>query len=172
MHVFLTGAVGVGKSTAIKQAISMLGLPVGGFCSGYGPDRGEPDRWLYLWYAGGEPVYEQSNAVAKIVDHRPNVIPGRFDELGCAALQRAGSEKVGLIVMDECGRLERQEQRFCEAVLDLLNGEVPVLGALGRGQDDWLDAIRNHPKVTVLTVTEENRDELPKQIADLLTTVS
>ena len=43
---------------------------VGGFRTGFGPDRGEPDRLLYL--AGRElPVYDESRAVARIAACRP-----------------------------------------------------------------------------------------------------
>ena len=168
MHIFLSGASGVGKSTVIAKVLSRMDVTVGGFCSGYGPDRGEPDRLLYLWDAGDNPVFADDCAVARVTDNRPHVIAGRFDTLGCAALRRAREERVGLIVMDECGRLEREEMQFRAEVLSCLDAATPVLGVIGRGEGEWPEAIRNHPKVTVLEVTQDNRDNLPEQIFSML----
>ena len=164
MHIFLSGPSGVGKSTVIRRVLARLNVNVGGFCSGYGEDRQNPNRLLCLWDAGGEPVFGEERAVARVVNDRPRAIPGRFDTLGCAALTRAREEGVSLLVMDECGRLERNEVKFRAAVLACLDGNIPVLGVVGRGEDEWLTAIRTHPKVTVLEVTEANRDGLPEQI--------
>jgi len=168
MHIFLSGTSGVGKSTVITKVLAQMNVTVGGFCSGYGPDRGEPDRLLYLWDAGEAPVFAEENAVARVADNRPRVIQGRFDTLGCDALRRARETGVELIVMDECGRLEREESRFRADVLTCLDGNIPVLGVIGRGEDEWLTAIRTCPNVTVLTVTENNRDSLPEQIHAML----
>jgi len=163
MHVFLTGPVGVGKSTVIRKTAALLNCTVGGFCTGYGADRGQPERLLYLWYPG-EMLCVPERAVARVRENRPAVIPGRFDLLGCAALERARQERAELILMDECGRLEREEHRFRERILALLEEDTPILGVLGRGGE----ALTHHPRVKLVAVTEENRDMLPQQIIQLL----
>ena len=168
MHIFLSGASGVGKSTVIAKVLSRMDVTAGGFCSGYGPDRGEPNRLLYLWDAGNNPVFADDCAVACVTAHRPHVMQGRFDSLGCAALRRARETGAELIVMDECGRLEREELRFRAEVLACLDAATPVLGVVGRGEGEWPGAIRNHPNVTVLEVTQDNRDDLPDQIFAML----
>ena len=35
----------------------------------------------------------------------------------------------------------------------------------------WLEEIRQHPKVQLVTVTEQNRNELPQQLADYYRTL-
>ena len=173
-HIFLTGAVQSGKSTVIEKVLDALNVTVGGFRSGSGsgsgsgPDRHEADRWLYLWDAAGETVYDEAHRVAHITPEDRQSFPKRFDSLGCAALQHAMDSKVDLILMDECGFLERDAMEFQAEVLRALDGDIPVFGVVRLRSSGWTDFIRSHPKVTLITVTEENRDALPKQIIPLL----
>jgi nucleoside-triphosphatase len=168
MHVFLTGQVQIGKSTVIQKTVSLLGLSVGGFRSGFGGDRGEPERWLYLWDAADAPAYDQDHGVVRFTAGGTQVFPDRFDRLGGGALHRARQGRAGLILMDECGRFEGQAARFQQEIFAALEENTPVLGVVRQGFSGWLDAIRSHPKVTLLTVTAENRDALPRQAAQLL----
>lgn len=70
--------------------------------------------------------------------------------------------------MDECGRFEEQAVVFQSELFAALERDTPVLGVVRQGFHGWLDAIRSHPKVILLAVTEDNRDTLPGQIVGLL----
>ena len=164
-HIFLTGEVQVGKSTVIQKTVSALKIPVGGFCTGFGPDRGAADRLLCLWHASGFPVYEDSHGVVRFADRRPEVFPDRFDALGGGALRRARARGAELILMDECGRFEGSAAEFQSEIFAALEGTVPVLGVVRQGFSGWLDRLRAHPSVTLVTVTAENRDSLPQYLA-------
>ena len=167
-HIFLTGEIQSGKSTVMQKVLDGLDVTVGGFCSGSGNARNEQERWLYLWDAAGEPVCEESHRVAYITQEERRAFPERFDALGCEILRRAKENNVDLILMDECGFLERDAKEFQTEVLRTLDGDIPVFGVVRLRSSGWTDAIRNHPKVTLITVTQENRDELPGQILSLL----
>ncbi|MBO7741627.1 MAG: hypothetical protein J6S21_03650 [Victivallales bacterium] len=167
-HIFLTGAVQSGKSTVMEKVLAELDFSVGGFRSGSGPDRHEADRWLYLWDAAGQPVYDEEHRVAYITPEERRSFPERFDVLGCAALQQAKNSGVDLILMDECGFLERDAIEFQAEVRNTLDGNIPVFGVVRLRSSGWTDAIRNHPDVTLITVTEGNRNALPEQIISLL----
>lgn len=168
MHVFLTGDVQVGKSTVLEKVVSALGLSVGGFRTAFGADRAAADRWLYLWNAADAPALDEAHGVVRFTDRKPEVFLDRFNDLGGSALRHARETGVQLILMDECGRFEGQATEFQKELFSTLDGDTPVLGVVRQGYYGWLDKIRNHPKVTVLTVTKENRDSLPNQITDLL----
>lgn len=168
MHIFLTGNVQVGKSTVVERVVSTLGVTVGGFRSGFDHLRAQTDRLLYMWDAAAPALKDEEHAIVRFTDDKPEVYPHRFDEIGGGALRRARERGVDLILMDECGRLERDAHEFQQEVLTTLDGNIPVLGVVRQGYAGWLDHIRNHPKVTLLTVTEENRAALHEQVIALL----
>ena len=87
-----------------------------------------------------------------------------FEELGLQYLSEASSYP--LIVLDECGRLEQKLPCFRARVLELLDGDTPILGVMRQDAMGWLEDIRNHPKVQLITVTEQNRNDLPLQLAE------
>ena len=134
---------------------------VGGFRTGFGPDRACPERLLYLWSASESARYDSDHAVVKFFNGcAPQPIPGRFDTLGTACLTGTPA----LWVMDECGRLERDALAFQRAILEKLEGDTPVLGVVREGFPGWTRAIADHLNVELITVTEGNRDALPELI--------
>lgn len=91
------------------------------------------------------------------------VFPEAFDAAGTALLERKGP--FDLLLMDELGRMELRSPGFRSAVLRALDGDTPVLGVIKPEHNEFLDAVRAHPKVKVLELTAENRDEMPARIA-------
>jgi nucleoside-triphosphatase THEP1 len=65
-----------------------------------------------------------------------------------------------LIVMDELGFMESSAAGFRGAVMDALGGGVPVLGVLRLEGNPFLDAVKEHGRVSVVHVSESNRDML------------
>lgn len=156
MHLFFTGGVGCGKSTLVDKILAGYRGNIGGFRTGFGPDRESPDRLLYLWCAGGPPRFDNHHGVVRWTGGSPSPLPGQFDALGAASLEGT----FDLLVMDECGRLERDALRFQAAALTRLDGDVPVLGVVRQGFPGWTAQIAAHPKVKLVEVTTENRDRL------------
>jgi len=160
MHIFLTGGIGSGKSVAVRRTLKLLQIKPGGFQTYFGPDRAYPDRYLYLCGAGEVPICTEEYAVARFENGVPSVFTERFDGRGARLLKEARLAG-GLIVMDECGYLEREARRFQEEVIRCLDGNTPVLGVVRLRAGGWTERIVSHPKVKVLTVEEENRDAMP-----------
>lgn len=153
----------------IDKVLSTAGLTVGGFRTAFDADRAKADRWLYLWDAAGTPAKDAAHGVVRFTDHfRPVIFPDRFNALGGGALRRARETGTDLILMDECGRFEGDAVEFQAEIFAALNGDTPVLGVVRQGYHGWLDALRAHPDVTVVTVTAENRNDLAAQIIKML----
>lgn len=85
-----------------------------------------------------------------------------FDRLGPAAL--ADAADCDVIVMDELGPSEAAALEFQKAVLAALDGDKPVYGVLQQADSEFLGRVAAHPRVRVVTVTEENRDRLRQQL--------
>lgn len=163
-HVFLTGALQVGKSTALRRALAMLPGQAGGFQTYFTTPREQPDRVLYMADICMAQTADDAQAIVRFGPGRPLVDVDKFDRLGVACLAKA-RQNADIIVMDECGRLERDALGFQQAVLDALDGATPVLGVVRHDAGGWTEAIRSHPQVQVIEVTEMNRDALPSLLA-------
>lgn len=148
--------------------IGILTMAPGGFRSYFGADRRSPCRYLYMSSAAEPCAFTPEHAIVKYglnENGMPvHIVLPSFEELGLQYLSEASSYP--LIVLDECGRLEQKLPRFRARVLELLDGDVPVLGAVRQDAMGWLEDIRNHPKVQLITVTEQNRNDLPLQLAE------
>lgn len=171
MHLFLTGSIQIGKTTALNRTLQLLKVTPGGFRSYFGEDRKSPHRYLYMSSAAGPCVFTPEHAIVEFSQDDNGamvrtVLP-RFEELGLQYMAEAS--RYPLIVLDECGRLEQQLPRFRARVLELLDGDVPVLGVVRQDAKGWLEEIRHHPKVRLVTVTAQNRDALPQQLAEYYT---
>jgi nucleoside-triphosphatase len=93
-------------------------------------------------------------------------IPGRFDRLGGQLIQTA-RRTAQLIIMDELGQLERDAKEFQNAVLEALEGGVPVFGVIKKTAAGWVNKVRQHPNVSVIEINMENRDQMPAKLVEL-----
>ncbi|MBP1764828.1 MAG: putative nucleotide kinase [Firmicutes bacterium] len=165
MHIFLTGEIQIGKSTVITKTLSLLETITGGFKTYFGLDREAPEKWLYMNPASEPKNFAPENAVVRLSEGRlPQVLTDKFDTYG-VQLIRSARTNANLILMDECGSLERNAFLFQQEVLDTLEGGTPVFGVVKLASNGWVDQIRNHSRVKLVTVTKENRDTLPLLLA-------
>lgn len=169
MHIFLTGEIQIGKSTVIARTLERLNTKYGGFRTYFGPDRGLEDRWLYMNAAAEPARYEKESGIVEFrKDCMPRVNTEKFNTYGVELIKCARVD-ANLIVMDECGNFERAANKFQNEIIGALDQKMLVLGVLKLASSGWTDLIRNHNQVKLITVTKENRDELPARIIRYLT---
>ena len=172
MHIFLYGHFNVGKSTVIKNTISKLltkvgSLSLGGFITYKTKDLvKEHDPYIFMKPAceGVEGI--GAVAIAEYGAKSPVCIPGVLDNFGADLLRK--SHSCDLICMDELGFLEHDAYVFQQEVLRCLDCGPPILGVLREGNIPWHRKIIEHRDVTIIKVTEENRDNLPEQLSEIL----
>lgn len=163
MPLFLTGARQVGKSTALRKALSASGLRFGGVMTRFDARKGE--RKLYLLpYSVSEALPEslpESAVCARMGAEGRRGYPAVFDSLGAALIRNAMVDtNVDIVVIDELGFLETEAEGFRNAVLAALRGEKPVLGVVRQGLGAWGGA----PLGEIIEVTEGNRERVPGEI--------
>ena len=164
MHCLIVGAPGVGKSTLLQRITEAVGKPVYGFRT-----RKEKELWdpvlgnpIYIYPAGEIPVRSKENLVGYCKDRRPVVYKEAFDRFAPYLLAPI---PVGSVVfMDEIGFMEATSELFCRGILRLLDGDVPVFAAVKDKNTPFLEQVRSHPKVKCFYLTEENRQEIYKQL--------
>jgi len=168
MHIFLQGPRNIGKSTVIRKTLAILTsqkpLAIGGFFTW---NCGEAGKAVYLQSAknGGEgEVYR----IASQDKEKGGLLCDIevFERDGVRLLIE--SKDADLVIMDELGFLESDASNFRQAVLDLIAGDIPVYGVLRLGDVPWHAEIKRNPRIALYDVNEENRDALPKKLADAL----
>ena len=158
-HLFLTGPKQIGKSTVLRQLLQDRDAKVGGFRTVRIPLE---DGASIHMVAPSETRYTDEN---RIFSRRKGILyidPSDFDRIGCSLL--TGSGGCDLILMDELGPNEANSKKFRQAVWNVLDGDIPVYGVLQVADSDFLDAVAARPDVQVITISEENRDQMPAQL--------
>jgi nucleoside-triphosphatase len=156
--IFLTGKVGVGKTTILTRVICALKMRACGFVTervfaAHGPaasvsaipsharaDSRRPGLEV-VGFSIRDLATGQTAPIARFEERgalRPH--PQGFETVGVGAIEtalepgprpgRGGPPPVGLIVMDELGFLEKNAPRFQAAVFRALAGPLPVIGVL------------------------------------------
>lgn len=158
-HLFLTGPKQIGKSTVLRRLLQDREAKIGGFRT---VRIALEDGASIHMVAPSENAYTDEN---RIFSRRKGVLhidPADFDRIGCGLL--AASHDCDLILMDELGPNEANSEKFRQAVLRVLDGDVPVYGVLQVAASDFLDAVASRPDVQVITISQENRDNMPRKL--------
>ena len=155
MHVFLTGPVQIGKSTLIAAALDALQPErLGGFRTLSAKPEAD----------GSRPVYLHPAAAQDLLCGAQNRVGIRRPELGIASFPDA---------FETAGMDALKGAEDCDGVLlaAALNGgvEAAYKAVMKKKADTPLAAaIRSHPNVRLIEVSEENRDVLLPEILSAL----
>jgi nucleoside-triphosphatase len=165
--ILLAGRPGVGKTTIIKGVVDILGGEAGGFYTEEIRQRGRRLGFKIITLEGEEGVLAHVDIKGAPRVSKYGVNLKDLEGVGVAALRRA-IEKRRYVVIDEIGKMELYSQEFRRAVVEALGSEKVVLGTVMAGPHLWVDTLKARPQVTVLTVTEGNREGMARQILDML----
>ena len=174
-HILLQAEPGAGKSTCIRKVLQSCGREIYGYATKavYNKDTGLKDIYMYpASYlkedADQEEIARQygvycGSAGSRILDVRKEV----FDRYGTELLRKRKPD--GIVVMDEIGIMEDTAEAFQQEVLRVCSEDVLLLGAIKakRVKNAYLDRLRNHPEVTLISLTEDNRDILAEKLIPL-----
>jgi nucleoside-triphosphatase len=158
-HILICGEVGVGKSTLIQHLLAQSTRPLYGFIT----KKLEPDENgfhpIYIHPAGAlTRHYEPDNLIGTCDRRIHNINLDAFNTLGVAYLQ---AKPDSIILMDELGFMESKAEAFTCAVMEALDGDIPVIAAVkARFDVPFLNEVRVHPKGQLHMITQENRDAL------------
>ena len=170
MHtkILLTGHPGCGKTTLIRKVIAQIPESIAGFYTQEIRSAGRRVGFVLLTLDGRQSVLAHvdirgSHRIAKY-----GVDIAIIDELAVPALYQ-GIEENGFIVIDEIGPMEILSPRFRQAVLDVLESPVRVLGTIVKRSIPFTDALKGRSSVELINVQPDNREQL---VQDLIARLS
>ena len=162
-HILLCGRRRSGKSAMIRRLLENVRGPVFGYETITMGTRSDGYHEIYLYPYGVEhPERQESNHVADC-NTRDRVIHTEvFDTLGVACIR---ARKAGILVMDEIGFMESEAEAFCRAILEKLDGDLPILAAVREGMDtDFLRRVKLHPSAHTVMMQPERFEEIYKEL--------
>ena len=164
MHALIVGDRGVGKSTLIRRVLNELNRPVFGFETKKEEALEDPIRGcpIYIYDAGKNHCRTEDNFLGYHRDSDTHTFTAAFDRY---APKLTGDIPPNTVVeLDEVGFLEAKSEAFCQAVLQMLDGDNPVIAAVKNRDIPFLTQIREHPKARCFYITPDNRDALYEEV--------
>ena len=166
--LLLTGDPGVGKTTVLMKAVSVLkekGYCVGGMISREAHEEGTRVGFEILDLNSGRRgclAHVNQKAGPQVGKYRVNMED--LDFIGAKAIADA-VEKCGIIAIDEIGPMELFSEKFKEAARKALESPKPVLAVVHwKVTDKLVNEAKSREDSETFTVTQENRDKLPETI--------
>jgi nucleoside-triphosphatase len=165
--ILLTGRPGIGKTTLIKEVAGGLGGHAGGFYTAEIREGGRRQGFKIVSLDGPEGILSHVNIKGSPRVSKYGVNLKDLEEVGVAALRQAVT-KADFIVVDEIGKMELFSQEFRKAVMEAIESEKVVLGTVMATRHPWVDALKDLPQVTVLEVTQDNRERMVQVVIEML----
>jgi nucleoside-triphosphatase len=168
--LLLTGRPGTGKTSLIKQAALRMKDRVGGFYTEEIRNRGTREGFRLVTLDGEETTLAHISIRSPYRVSRYGVDIEALDRVGVPALRRA-SGRNGLVIVDEIGKMELFSTAFREAVLSLVNGGERVLGTVMLASEPWTDALKSHPRVSLINLKRDSYRQVLAEVLDWLETI-
>jgi nucleoside-triphosphatase len=165
--ILLTGRPGVGKTTVMKEIAERLGESAGGFYTAEIREGSHRRGFKIVTLDGEEGVLSHVDFKAPPRVSKYGVNLRDLEKIGVAALTQAIT-RGQCVFVDEIGKMELLSQQFREVILAAIEGGSTVVGPVMKARNPWVDDLKALPQVTVLEVTEANRDHMVQRVLSLL----
>ena len=163
----LTGRPGSGKTSLIKQLVAQMSGQAGGFYTEEIRSGGGRVGFRLVTLDGEEAVLSHVKLRSPYRVSKYGVNIDSLDQVGVSAITKAAQEHK-LIVIDEIGKMELFSRNFRDAVTGIIDSNQKVLGTITLSSDPWIDTIKRHPRVNLVTVTRGNQQQILKELSTWL----
>lgn len=166
MNILLTGVSGVGKTTLIKKLINSISFPKNGFYTEEIREEKQRTGFSLITLDGEKSILASVKIKSSYRVSKYGVDVDNFEKIGVGALKKAILAKK-LIIIDEIGKMELFSKKFRDVVIKALN-TGKVIATIKKGDDEYINKIKNRKDVKLLEVNFENRDTLVSEITKIV----
>ena len=140
---------------------------VGGFYTEEIRNRGVRQGFRLITLDGKEAILAHVNIESSCRVSKYGVDIRALETIGLPALREAARRR-HLVVIDEIGKMELLCTNFQQTVSQMIDGGTRMLGTIMHTSNPWIDNIKKHEQVNLLTVTRDNRQHLLEDIRQWL----
>ncbi len=166
--LLLTGAPGVGKTTALKKTVDALkakSISVGGMISRESREGSVRVGFEIIDLTNGKHGWlahiNQTNG-PQVGKYHINLQD--LDNIGVQAITEA-TEKLSAVAIDEIGPMELYSQKFKQAVAQALESKKLILATVhAKAKDALINEAKQRNDTEIYVATLLNRDDLPQEI--------
>jgi nucleoside-triphosphatase len=163
-NLLITGPPGMGKTTLLTSALANLPPEAAsGFVTRELRQEGRRVGFVVETLAGASGVLAHVDARSLYRVGRYRVDVAAFEALALPAIDPA-HVTAPLIVIDEIGKMECFSARFRKLVMAAIASDRAVLATIALRGDRFMEGLKAGPGVTLLHVTQANRDTLIDQV--------
>jgi nucleoside-triphosphatase len=170
MLTLIEARPGTGKTTTLQRLAELLrqrGVTLAGFVTEEIRERGGRMGFSIETLAGERGTLAHQNLPGPPRVGKYGVALGDFERLALPALRVPADA----ILIDELGKMELASRAFRDIVTDLVERDTPVVATVHAFRHPFTDALKRRPDANVVHLTRENRDRLPRLLAQKLAPV-
>ncbi len=164
MLTLIEARPGAGKTTALQRLARLLrdqGVMLAGFVTEEIREAGRRVGFSIETFGGERATLAHQKLSGPPRVGRYGVAVGEFERLALPALGITADA----ILVDELGKMELASSAFRDAVAELIGADKPVVATVHVFRDPFTDALKRRPDAEIVRLTRENRDELPRLLA-------
>jgi nucleoside-triphosphatase len=169
-RLLVTGSPGAGKTTVVGATVDRLraaGLTVAGFVTREVREGGRRVGFEVAALDGPAARIAQVGWSSPVRVGRYHVDVAAFEGVALPAVRQALLAG-GVVVLDELGSMELASAGFVALLAEVFAAPAAVLATVHQRAHPVTDAIKARPDAELVTVTADNRDELPEVLGDRL----
>ena len=167
-NILITGLPRVGKTTLITSIHEELNKKVIGFVTEEIRESNRRTGFELKTFSGQNALLaSKRNTTSRYRVANYGVYLENIDTIIDSLANRLDEEDFDLIIIDEIGKMELFSSKFKTFVINCLE-KKKVLGTIMFRDNDFTRQIKNRRDTLVLEITVNNRDEIRKNIKELL----
>ncbi|RJP21374.1 MAG: NTPase [Candidatus Abyssobacteria bacterium SURF_5] len=163
--ILLTGAPGIGKTTAIRKVAEGLGARASGFYTEEMREGGRRVGFEIVTLDGRRAPLSHIGIPGKQRVGRYGVDTESMDSVAVPAIKRA-IEEGHIVIIDEIGKMELFSHRFRQVVLKAFGSSSPVVAVIMAKPNPFADSLKERDDADLIELTHSNRDSVPAKIIE------
>lgn len=159
--IFITAKPGSGKTTAIKEIVSQIGIEK---CKGFYTEEIRKNHkrtgFKIKTLDGREGIMASTDSKSELRHGKYGLDIKTFEEL-CLSSIEIDVDDNKVIIIDEVGPMEMHSEKFKALLETIIKKPCTVIGTVCYRNFPWVDEFKKSKGIELIELNLENRDDIP-----------